>query len=230
MRFRWCRITCSGIIVFLVEPQWQVANPPVSVRVWWAFLQSQKEEVDNKRAPGYANSYWVMHRGLRINTDDLHRAEIWCFLCAGSKILGKRSLSNVIIDPVFFNNPAEWIIRILLKQRRACFPAWTAAHACRSFNNHVHRYSPWLPVHSKAKTIKVPVVPPTCFFEKRVTLATCRFFSTRTGANPHILIMKEFSGEENGLWTDSGWCLCFYKAGCFWKYGQMYMTVSCLKD
>ena len=61
----------------------------------------------------------------------------------------------------------------------------------------------------------MPVVPPTCFFEKRVTLATYRFFNTRTGANPHVLIMKEFSGEENGLGLILDDAFAFTKQGAF---------------
>ena len=44
---------------------------------------------------------------LRINSDDLYRAEIRCFLCTGGEVICDCSFGDITINPEFFYDPAE---------------------------------------------------------------------------------------------------------------------------
>ncbi|OPX63435.1 MAG: hypothetical protein A4E33_01677 [Methanoregula sp. PtaB.Bin085] len=65
-----------------------------------------------------------------IDADNLHRAEIRCILSTRFEVSRGLLLPNLPVQPEFFNNLAERIVRVLLEEPRAGIPAGPAADAC----------------------------------------------------------------------------------------------------
>jgi hypothetical protein len=70
--------------------------------------------------------------------NDVHRTEICCFTSTGKKIIRYYSLCAVTIEAVLLHNLREEVAWVLVEYFRAGIPAGTTAHACRSFNYHIH--------------------------------------------------------------------------------------------
>jgi hypothetical protein len=65
-----------------------------------------------------------------FNADDLHRAKIRSILSATVQVRLSHALSDISVEPEFFNNLAERIIGILFEKAGAGIPAGPAADAC----------------------------------------------------------------------------------------------------
>lgn len=64
-----------------------------------------------------------------IDGDNLHRAKIRSVPGAGFEVCRRLTLPDLPVQPVFLNNLAERIVRVLLEETRAGIPAGAAANA-----------------------------------------------------------------------------------------------------